>query len=69
MRRIHPLTFILLIFLAVAVLGNVVTHALSWLMGMGVNLFALFNDDWLFIGLVGLALVGSFMLGSARRAG
>jgi hypothetical protein len=68
MGRIHPLTLILLIFLAVAVLGNVVTHALTWLMGVGVNLFALFNDDWLFIGLMVLLLVGSFALGRVGRA-
>jgi hypothetical protein len=34
----------------------------------GLNLFALFNDDWLFIGLVALALVGSFMPGQARAS-
>jgi hypothetical protein len=66
MGRIHPLTFILLIFLAVAVFGNVVTHVMT---SLQINLFALFNDDWLFIGLVAVALVASFMLGRARRIG
>jgi hypothetical protein len=63
MGRIHPLTFILLIFLAVAALGNLVTHLMTWLK---INLFALFNDDWLFMGLVAVALVASFLLGQAR---
>jgi hypothetical protein len=66
MGRIHPLTTILLIFLAVAVFGNAVTHAMTWLQ---INLFALFNDDWLFIGLLVVALIGSFMLGRTRRLG
>jgi len=65
MGRIHPLTLILLIFLAVAVFGNAVTHLMDWLR---VNLFELFYNDWLFIGIVAVALVGSFVLGRARAA-
>ncbi|HEY1292848.1 MAG TPA: hypothetical protein VGJ60_07215 [Chloroflexota bacterium] len=63
MNRLHPLTFVLLIGLAVAVLGNAATHAMTWL---GVNLFALFYDDWLLIGLFVVMLVASFLLGRAR---
>ena len=64
MNRLHPLTFILLIGLAVAVFGNLVTHVMEWLR---INLFALFYDDWLLIGLFVVMLVASFLLGRVRR--
>jgi len=59
-RRISPFTFILLIGLAVALLGNLVTHVLTWLR---INLFALFYDDWLLIGLFAVLVTLSYFLG------
>jgi len=64
MRRLHPLTFVLVIGLTVALLGNLAAHVVTWLR---INLFALFYDDWLLIALFAVLLILSFVLGRSQR--